>query len=474
MPQLDKFTYLTQFFWSCLFLLTFYIAICNDRDGVLGISRILKLRNQLLSHRANKIRSKDPKSLEEILRKGFSTGVSYMYSSLFEVSQWCKAVDLLGKRRKMTLISCFGEISGSRGMERNIFYLISKSSYSTSSNPGWGITCRNDIMLIHNEGTTPTTPMSFLVGKNQPNPKSVSLQFERGAEQSKKKARQMKLKRELLSVLEYSFFFFALHKYKWSVPSRGEKPVARLVSEYAQEMDIQNVPLLTPEQYLDEIATHLEFKCFNHGIETLPGGHSWTELAQSVISSRNADLTDLSTLTYGVWVKGDLHTTEAKWFMIESQRHSYHLVDPSPWPISGSLGALATTVGGVMYMHSFQGGATLLSLGLIFILYTMFVWWRDVLRESTLEGHHTKVVQLGPRYGFILFIVSEVMFFFAFFRASSHSSLAPTVEIGGICPPKGIEVLDPWEIPFLNTLIPPSSGAAVTWAHHAILAGKEK
>nr|GME06074.1 cytochrome C oxidase subunit III [Ipomoea batatas] len=160
--------------------------------------------------------------------------------------------------------------------------------------------------------------------------------------------------------------------------------------------------------------------------------------------------------------------------MIESQRHSYHLVDPSPWPISGSLGALATTVGGVMYMHSFQGGATLLSLGLIFILYTMFVWWRDVLRESTFEGHHTKVVQLGPRYGFILFIVSEVMFFFALFRASSHSSLAPTVEIGGIWPPKGIAVLDPWEIPFLNTLIPPSSGAAVTWAHHAILAGKEK
>lgn len=173
-------------------------------------------------------------------------------------------------------------------------------------------------------------------------------------------------------------------------------------------------------------------------------------------------------------VKGGLHTTGAKWFMIESQRHSYHLVDPSPWPISGSLGALATTVGGVMYMHSFQGGATLLSLGLIFILYTMFVWWRDVLRESTLEGHHTKAVQLGLRYGFILFIVSEVMFFFAFFWAFFHSSLAPTVEIGGIWPPKGIGVLDPWEIPLLNTLILLSSGAAVTWAHHAILAGKEK
>lgn len=149
MPQLDKLTYFTQFFWLCLIFFTFYILICNDRDGVLGISRIFKLRNQLLSHRGNNIQSKDPNSLEDILRKGFHTGVSYMYSSLFEVSQWCKSVDLLGKRKKITLISFFGEISGSRGMERNIFYLISKSSYSTFSNHGWGITCKNDIMLIH-------------------------------------------------------------------------------------------------------------------------------------------------------------------------------------------------------------------------------------------------------------------------------------------------------------------------------------
>ena len=149
MPQLDKFTYFTQFFWSCLFFFTFYIPICNDGDGFLGISRILKLRNRLVSQRGNKIRSNDPNSLEAILRKGLSTGVSYMYSSLFEVAKWCKAVDLLGKGKKITLISCFGEISGLRGMERNIFDLISKSSYSTSSNPGWVIACRNDIMLIH-------------------------------------------------------------------------------------------------------------------------------------------------------------------------------------------------------------------------------------------------------------------------------------------------------------------------------------
>nr|YP_011021735.1 ATPase subunit 8 [Meniocus linifolius]WQM22034.1 ATPase subunit 8 [Meniocus linifolius] len=159
MPQLDKFTYFSQFFWLCLFFFTFYIFICNDGDGVLGISRILKLRNQLLSHRGKTIRSKDPANkIAALLRKGFSTGVSYMYASLFEVSQWCKAVDLLGKGRKITLISCFGEISGSRGMERNILYNISKSSpfsrdLSTSpSNTGRWITCRNcrnDIMLIH-------------------------------------------------------------------------------------------------------------------------------------------------------------------------------------------------------------------------------------------------------------------------------------------------------------------------------------
>lgn len=146
MPQLDKFTYFSQFFWLCLFFFTFYIAICNNGDGLLGISRILKLRNQLISNQGNKIQSKDPNSLEDILIKGFSTGVSYMYSILFEVSQWCKTIDYLGKSMKLTLISCFGEINGLRGIDKNILYLISKSSYNTSSSR---ITLRNDIMLNH-------------------------------------------------------------------------------------------------------------------------------------------------------------------------------------------------------------------------------------------------------------------------------------------------------------------------------------
>uniref|UniRef100_I1R596 H(+)-transporting two-sector ATPase n=1 Tax=Oryza glaberrima TaxID=4538 RepID=I1R596_ORYGL len=146
MPQLDKLTYFSQFFWLYLFLFSFYIFLLNNNNGIFGISRILKLRNQLLSHRRNKIRFKDPKNLEDILRKGFSTGLSYIYSSLSEVSQWCKTVDYLGKRRKISLISDFGEISGSRGMERQILYLILKSSYNTSSSQ---ITCCKKIMLTH-------------------------------------------------------------------------------------------------------------------------------------------------------------------------------------------------------------------------------------------------------------------------------------------------------------------------------------
>ena len=94
-----------------------------------------------------------------------------------------------------------------------------------------------------------------------------------------------------------------------------------------------------------------------------------------------------------------------------------------------------------MYMHAYIGGRLVLGFGLSMILYSMFVWWRDVIREATYKGHHTSAVQVGLRYGMILFIVSEIMFFLAFFWAFFHSSLAPTVEIGAVWPPKGIQVL---------------------------------
>lgn len=159
---------------------------------------------------------------------------------------------------------------------------------------------------------------------------------------------------------------------------------------------------------------------------------------------------------------------------VNTQLHPFHLVDPSPWPFIASIGCLAITVGAVMYMQSYQGGGLLLPIGLLLVTTTMIVWWRDVVREGTFQGHHTSVVQKGLRYGMILFIVSEVCFFAAFFWAFFHASLSPAVELGAIWPPKGIEILDPWEVPLLNTIILLSSGATVTWAHHSIVSGDRR
>lgn len=152
----------------------------------------------------------------------------------------------------------------------------------------------------------------------------------------------------------------------------------------------------------------------------------------------------------------------------------YHLVSPSPWPLVASFSALVVTTGAVLDFHSFVFGGVVLSLGLLMLCYTLVVWWRDILRESTFSGAHTKSVQSGLRVGMILFILSEIMFFLAFFWAYFHSSLAPTVELGSIWPPCGIALLDPWAVPLLNTLILLSSGASVTWAHHSVLWGQRK
>jgi len=156
------------------------------------------------------------------------------------------------------------------------------------------------------------------------------------------------------------------------------------------------------------------------------------------------------------------------------QRHPYHLVDPSPWPFFGGLCALALTFGGVMYMQNYAGGGLVMTMGGLTLVTIMAIWWKDVIREATFQGHHTTPVQTGMRYGMLLFIVSEVMFFFAFFWAFFHASMAPTPEIGGVWPPAGIEPLNAWEVPLLNTLVLLLSGATCTWAHHSILAGSRQ
>ena len=158
--------------------------------------------------------------------------------------------------------------------------------------------------------------------------------------------------------------------------------------------------------------------------------------------------------------------------------HDYHLVDPSPWPAIGAVSAFILAIGAITWMHHMTSLAPLIfGIGAIGTLYTMISWWRDVILEAQYKGDHTRVVQISHRYGMILFIASEVMFFVAWFWAYFNTALFPgdahefarVAATGGVWPPKGIETFDPWHLPLLNTLILLTSGTTVTWAHHALL-----
>jgi cytochrome c oxidase subunit 3 len=135
--------------------------------------------------------------------------------------------------------------------------------------------------------------------------------------------------------------------------------------------------------------------------------------------------------------------------------------------------ALSLTFGFVLYLHNYDKNGFLFSLGLILVLFMMYFWWRDIIREGTFQGQHTKGVQNGLKLGVLLFIVSEIMFFFAFFWGFFHSSFNPSIFIGGIWPPAFLTILNPWEIPLLNTVILLTSGATITLVHHAIILGSK-
>lgn len=187
-------------------------------------------------------------------------------------------------------------------------------------------------------------------------------------------------------------------------------------------------------------------------------------------------------------------------------RHPFHIVEVSSWPIFISFAALMLTVSFVSFFQGLFLGLFSFFLAFFVVLSIFFFWIIDVLKESEMNilnflgftnvafklktnnvlflkennfllknlimftpKYHSLNVRLGLKFGFVLFIISEIMFFFSFFWAYFHSSLAPVIQIGSVWPSSGLTVIDPWGVPFLNTLVLVTSGATLTFAHYSLI-----
>lgn len=150
------------------------------------------------------------------------------------------------------------------------------------------------------------------------------------------------------------------------------------------------------------------------------------------------------------------------------QKHQFHLVNPSILPFLMSISLLLLTTSIVAYFHTSMMEATFsLQIAVISVLAVIIIWLLEVINEGA--KYHTENVRFGLKFGFILFLISEIMFFFALFWAYFHVALSSNIDIGFIWPPTGIKTVGLWGLPFVNTILLLTSGAFLTSAHHYLI-----
>lgn len=147
----------------------------------------------------------------------------------------------------------------------------------------------------------------------------------------------------------------------------------------------------------------------------------------------------------------------------------FHLVTLRPWPILTSINFFFLIIR-ITKIFNFNNKLSLI-LRITSIILCSYQWWRDTSRERTFQGFHTLLVTQGIKIGIILFIISEVFFFVSFFWSYFHIFLAPRIEIDQSWPPAKIEssIINPYNLPLLNTIILIRSGIFLSIAHYSII-----
>ena len=168
----------------------------------------------------------------------------------------------------------------------------------------------------------------------------------------------------------------------------------------------------------------------------------------------------------------------------------YYVPQPMPWPIMGSFSIFCMALGGVFVMNGSQAGWISMALGLMVLIYMMFRWFGDVIRESE-GGKYGGWEDLSFRWGMSFFIFSEVMFFAAFFGALFWARVMSVPDLSSLdhntylwpgftshwpsAGPGFEEKFSPmgaWGLPAVNTALLLTSGVTVTIAHWALVQGK--